>query len=185
MPPGAPEAPRFDPKPPVSFRPKGTIAGAPLALKSDNGSAFRAEALKAFLRRWQVWPLYSPPGAPWYNGAIEASIRSLKTRTYYQAWRHGHADGPTARDLEQARQLANATACPKGPRGPTAQRLWDGRRPPSLGARDAYGQRVRCPEGKRAARRGWPSRDRGTITIKPRCIAECCRQQSCSTVISP
>ena len=27
-----------------------------------------------FFTAGQVWPLYLPPGAPWYNVAIEASI---------------------------------------------------------------------------------------------------------------
>lgn len=68
------------------------IHGAPLVLKSDNGSAFRAGGLKRLLGRWQVWPLYSPPGKPGYNGAIEASIGALKKRTAYQAERAGHAE---------------------------------------------------------------------------------------------
>ena len=105
-----------------------TVYGAPLVLKSDNGSAFRAEGLKAFLRRWQVWPLYSPPGAPWCNGAIEASIGALKARTHFEAWRQGHDDGWTSTDLERARDLANTTARPQGPRGPTPAQSWAARR---------------------------------------------------------
>jgi transposase InsO family protein len=106
-----------------------TVYGAPLVLKSDNGSAFRAEGLKAFLGRWGVWPLYSPPATPWYNGAIEASIGACKARTQFEAWRQGHEDGWTSTDLESARDLANTTARPRGPRGPTPAEAWAARRP--------------------------------------------------------
>jgi transposase InsO family protein len=115
------------------------IHGAPLVLKSDNGSAFRAGQLKALLRVWQVWPLYSPPGKPWYNGAVEASIGSLKTRTQFEAWRHGREDVWTSADLEEARQHANETA-----RAPLAE--WEARRVPSLAERERFGAEVRRVE---------------------------------------
>ncbi|HEV3257530.1 MAG TPA: DDE-type integrase/transposase/recombinase [Gemmataceae bacterium] len=118
------------------------VQGSPLVLKSDNGSAFRAGCLKRFLGRWQVWQLYSLPGAPWYNGAIEARIGSLKTRTQYQAWRHGHAEGWTSADLEQARALANTTARPPGPRGPTPAEAWAARRPATQSERDCFAATV-------------------------------------------
>jgi len=54
------------------------LHGAPLVLKVDNGSAFRADEFKEFLERSGVIPLYSPPSCPGYNGAIEAAIGSLK-----------------------------------------------------------------------------------------------------------
>jgi len=127
-----------------------TIHGCPLVLKSDNGSAFRAAPLKGLLGRWGVWSLYSPPGAPWYNGAIEASIGSLKTRTQYQAWRQGREEGWTSADLEQARALANATARPRGPRGPTPAEIWAARRPPTQGERDRFAATVH--QGEEAAR---------------------------------
>src|SRR5262249_37086453 len=76
-----------------------TIHGAPLVLKLDNGAAFRSGWLKRCLRVWGVWPLYSPPGQPWYNGAIEASIGSLKKRTAWQAWRVGHEGEWSGADL--------------------------------------------------------------------------------------
>jgi transposase InsO family protein len=118
------------------------VLGAPLVLKSDNGSAFRAEHLKGFLRRWQVWALYSPPGEPGYNGAIEASIGSLKTRTQFEAYRNGHPGAWTSSDLEQARQLANTLARPRATHGPTPLQAWDRRRPPSLAQRDRFGDLV-------------------------------------------
>src|SRR5262249_52677908 len=48
-----------------------TLHGAPLVLKSDNGSAFIAEAVQRELRCWGVGQLFSPPRRPEYNGAIE------------------------------------------------------------------------------------------------------------------
>jgi Integrase core domain len=114
-----------------------TIHGAPLVLKSDNGSAFRAASTKAQLGRWQVWPLYSPPGQPGYNGAIEASIGSLKKRTQHAAYLACHAGAWTTADLDRARELANQVARPRGATGPTPQEAWQSRRPPSLAERAA------------------------------------------------
>jgi transposase InsO family protein len=120
-----------------------TIHGAPVVLKSDNGSAFLAESTKNKLGRWQVWPLYSPPGQPGYNGAIEASIGSLKKRTQHAAYLAGHAGYWTSADLDRARQLANERARPRGGQGPTPQELWESRRPPTLDERTAFGAAVR------------------------------------------
>jgi transposase InsO family protein len=67
------------------------LHGAPLILKIDNGSAFRADEFKQMLETSRVIPLYSPPSCPGYNGAIEAAIGSLKKRTEDQAHAHGHS----------------------------------------------------------------------------------------------
>jgi transposase InsO family protein len=67
------------------------LHGAPLVLKIDNGSAFRADEFKQFLENSGVIPLYSPPSCPGYNGAIEAAIGSLKKRTEDQAHAHGRS----------------------------------------------------------------------------------------------
>jgi transposase InsO family protein/transposase-like protein len=123
-----------------------TVYGAPLVLKSDNGSAFRAEEQKRFLRPWQVWPLYSPPGQPGYNGAIEASIGSLKRRTEFEAYRQGHAGQWGAADLEAARELANESGGSRVPEGASPRGAWEGRRPPSQGERDRFAQAVRQDE---------------------------------------
>ena len=64
--------------------------GAPWVMKTDNGSAFIAEVLARFLARWQVLTLFSPPRTPSYNGAIESSIGSLKTRSERLAAHLGH-----------------------------------------------------------------------------------------------
>lgn len=135
-----------------------TIYGAPLVLKSDNGSAFRAEVVKALLRAWQVWPLYSPPGQPGYNGAIEASIGSLKKRTLFVAERDGHADAWTSADLEQARAQANGTSRPRGPHGPTPEQAWESRQPLTLGERLAFAAQVRDLE-EQARRQAGIARD--------------------------
>src|SRR5262249_49952489 len=120
-----------------------TLYGAPLVLKSDNGSASRAGVVQTLLRTWQVWPLYSPPGRPRYNGAIEASIGSLKKRTQFEAERHGHTEGRTSADLEAARELANHTTRPRGPTGPTPEQAWQARRSLTMAEREAFGTRVR------------------------------------------
>ncbi len=106
-----------------------TIHGAPLVLKTDNGSAFLAEATRRFLERWQVWALFSPPRTPSYNGSIEASIGSLKTRTQKQAESAGHPGAWTADNAESARQEANATARPRRLQGATPDEVWASRPP--------------------------------------------------------
>lgn len=103
------------------------LHGAPLVLKSDNGSAFRAEATPRFLRQTQVIPLFSPPRLPRYNGAAEAGIRSLKSRTEQHASRYARPGQWTHDDVAFAQDQANATARPRGPKGPTPDTLWDQR----------------------------------------------------------
>jgi hypothetical protein len=68
--------------------------------------------------------LYSPPGCPAYNGAIEAGIGSLKTRTEQHAQSQGRLDGWTPDDLASARAEANHT--PRR-RGPSPADLWQAR----------------------------------------------------------
>jgi hypothetical protein len=118
-----------------------TVYGAPLVLKSDNGSAFRDEALQRWLRRWQVWPLYSPPGQPGYNGAIEASIGSLKKRTQFQAERAGQPLCWTGADLDRARTLVNEETR-RQVAGPTPAAAWQARQPLTEEERDAWSGRV-------------------------------------------
>ena len=103
--------------------------GAPLVLKTDNGSAFIADATREFLSPFGVNLLFSPPRTPRYNGSIEAGIGSLKTRTERHAAQAGHPAYWTGDDVEHARAEANATARPKGPTGPTPNQLWEERRP--------------------------------------------------------
>jgi putative transposase len=46
--------------------------GAPVHLRSDNGSEFVAGPLRSWLERLQVKPLFIEPGSPWENGYIES-----------------------------------------------------------------------------------------------------------------
>jgi transposase InsO family protein len=106
-----------------------TIYGPPLVLKSDNGSAFIAHDTARLLDQWQVCALFSPPRLPAYNGACEAGIGSLKTRTHHQAAHHGHPEHWTIDNVEAAREEANELARPRGPSGPSPALLWQERRP--------------------------------------------------------
>jgi transposase InsO family protein len=112
--------------------------GMPLLLKSDNGSGFHAEEVTRLLSEKQVQPHYSPAYCPQYNGSIEASNGSLKTRTHHQAARAGHPDLWTCADVEAARQEANTQARPWGENGPTPQQVWQRRQPISAEERERF-----------------------------------------------
>jgi len=119
-----------------------TLHGAPLVLKADNGSAFRADATQHFLSRWNTNMLFSPPHTPVYNGSIEAGIGSLKTRTERYASRAGHPGYWTCTDVAAAQTEANATARPQGETGPTPNQLWQTRRPISPEERRLFQETV-------------------------------------------
>ncbi len=120
-----------------------------MVLKRDNGSPFVAGVTRALLAQWQVIPLYSPPGRPQYNGAIEAGIGALKARTHYQAVRQGQPGEWTLADAEAARQQANTLGRPWGAHGPApAERLGESAYRDEPGAAGLRGER-RVP-----ARRG-------------------------------
>jgi len=116
--------------------------GAPLVLKSDNGSAFIAENLAALLERWQVWHLRSPREWPEYNGACEAGIGSMKTRTHHEAARRGMPGQWSSDDAEAARLQANETALPWGSGGPTPERVWRQRKAIRTRERSAFAATV-------------------------------------------
>jgi transposase InsO family protein len=101
---------------------------APLILKLDNGSAFRADEFKEFLDGCGVIPLYSPPSCPGYNGAIEAAIGSLKKRTEEQAHAHGRSGQWALTDLAAAQAAANASH-PRRLNGRTPTSVWESRTP--------------------------------------------------------
>lgn len=115
-----------------------TAHGAPLVVKSDNGSAFRAGLTKGLLGRWGVVGLFSPPGCPGYNGACEASIGSLTKRTTYQAECAGRAGLWTSSDVATARQQANEVARPWGAHGPSPAEVWHGRTRIITAEREAF-----------------------------------------------
>jgi len=104
------------------------LHGAPLVLKMDNGSAFRAAAFQEFLEASGVIPLYSPPSCPMYNGAIEAAIGSLKKRTEEHAREQGRAGRWELTDLEAAQAAANASH-PRRLNGRTPTSVWQSRTP--------------------------------------------------------
>ncbi|HEV3257183.1 MAG TPA: DDE-type integrase/transposase/recombinase [Gemmataceae bacterium] len=120
--------------------------GAPLVLKSDNGSSFSAEAMQEFLQCWGVRPLFSPPQTPAYNGSCEAAIGSMKTRTAYQAERDGHARQWSSENLATAQEQANETARPHGPKGPTPAQAWRQRDEIRVSERRAFDETVRVLE---------------------------------------
>jgi transposase InsO family protein len=105
-----------------------TIYGAPLVLKSDNGSAFIDEETLELLRTWQVQVLFSPPRTPTYNGAVEAGNGSLKTRTQNQADAAGRPGQWTSADLEAACIQANASR-PRRLKGRSPEEVWRSRSP--------------------------------------------------------
>ncbi len=86
--------------------------------------------------------LFSPPHTPRYNGAIEAGIGSLKTRTQRYAAKDGHPGYWTTDDVAAAQVEANATARPQGETGPTPNDLWQTRRPITPEERRLFQQTV-------------------------------------------
>jgi transposase InsO family protein len=103
--------------------------GAPLVLKSDNGSPLKAEIVQNLLKTSRTVALWSPPQYPQFNGACEAGIGSLKTRAHHLAAWNGRPGQWTCDDVEGARLMANETARPLGLDGPTPDELWAARRP--------------------------------------------------------
>jgi hypothetical protein len=103
----------------------------PLVLKCDNGAPFIAERTQDLLTTWNVVTLFSPPYMPRYNGACEAGIGGLKTRTHHLAARHGRPGRWTTEDVEAARRLADEEQYPRRLHGRTAEKVWQDRSPPT------------------------------------------------------
>lgn len=101
--------------------------GAPLVIKSDNGSAFIDEETRSLLARHKILQLLSPPGLPSYNGSCEAGVGSVKTRAHEESARHDHPGEWNCDDVEAARLMANQTARPWGLYEPTPDDAWDNR----------------------------------------------------------
>jgi transposase InsO family protein len=130
--------------------------GAPLVLKSDNGSAFIGGELAALLECWQVGHLYSPPRMPRYNGSCEAGIGSMKTRTHHQAASNGRPGQWTCDDAEAARLEPNQTARPWGVSGATPEQAWLGRRPVLPTMRAAFAAVVHRRQMEARLEQGFP-----------------------------
>ena len=133
-----------------------TLHGPPLVLKSDNGSAFIADALRGELQGWGVGHLFSPPRCPGYNGAIEASIGSLKKRTEHQCLLRGHPGVWTSAAVEAARLEANR-ARSKRLKGQTPEQAWDSRLAVTADERGTFQATVAECRQEERARRGLPA----------------------------
>ncbi|MBL9149570.1 MAG: transposase family protein [Phycisphaerae bacterium] len=111
--------------------------GAPLVLKTDNGSNVAEAEVREALAAMGIAHLRSPPGTPRYNGSVEAGIGSLKARLRAIASARGRPAAPTADDLEEARLEANELSRPWGERGPTPGERWKTRRHAAAAEREA------------------------------------------------
>jgi transposase InsO family protein len=101
--------------------------GRPLVLKSDNGSHFTADLVRDLLNLHSVTLLLSPPDTPRYNGACEAGLGALKTRTHHLAARDGDPAVWTCNHVEAARLQANRVDVAK--RGTTPEQRFASRAP--------------------------------------------------------
>jgi transposase InsO family protein len=98
--------------------------GAPLVLKSDNGSPFTGVAFKSTLARFGVVHLRSPHAWPQYNGACEAGIGVLKALTDTAAAGRGDPEYWSSDDLEEARARANELSRRIEKRQVSAEKEW-------------------------------------------------------------
>jgi transposase InsO family protein len=112
--------------------------GAPLVLKSDNGSPFTADRTVSLLAAHEVASLLSPPYTPRYNGACEAGIGGLKTRTHHLAALDGRPGLWSSEDVEAARRMADEEHYPRRLRGLTAAETWQARTPPTADERRRF-----------------------------------------------
>jgi len=133
--------------------------GPPLVVKSDNGSAFIADAVRELSKTFAANILFSPPRRPSYNGSIEAGIGSLKSRTEQCAARHGRPGYWTWDDAEAARLEANATSRPQGPLGPSPDILWAGRQPITQQERTSFQIAVALQLKEIEATQEWDQQD--------------------------
>ena len=117
--------------------------GPPLVLKSDNGSAFIDDDTAQLLDRWDVFPLFSPPRTPQYNGTCEAGNGAMKTRTEHQAILGAEPGQWTAASLQAAQEIANHIHRPWGHRGPTPAAVWQQREQITARQRAAFRRAVR------------------------------------------
>jgi transposase InsO family protein len=145
----------------VAYLPVAVLAslfrwlGAPLVLKVDNGGPFVTDEVKALLREHGVLVLYSPPGTPRYNGAIEAGIGSIKVRTF---WKAALADRPgqwTCDDIEAAVHEANTTGRPRGFSAASPKEAWLSRLPITPAQRQALQETYAAFASEEYTRRGW------------------------------
>jgi hypothetical protein len=130
--------------------------GAPLLLKSDNGSGFIADEMRRFLDGWQIWPLFSPPWTPEYNGSCEAGNGTLKNCTHEAAARQDRIGHWTADDTEAARHMANEYHYQHGPRKPTHGAAFRARSLVSDEARAAFGRAIEREQVQERVKQEYP-----------------------------
>jgi hypothetical protein len=104
-----------------------------------------------------VWPLYSPPRTPRYNGSCEAGIGPMKARTHQRAALAGRPGEWTCDDAEAARLEANQTARPWGSRGPTPGEAWQARLTIAAGERATFADTARRLEREARQEQGFPA----------------------------
>jgi hypothetical protein len=122
------------------------------------------------------------PGRLAYNGAIEASIGSLKTRTQMTNSRYGNSGAWTSSDLVADRDLATEV---RGRVARSHQSRWPlVRRPPRGSVTRSPARSVRR-KGSSAPKFASPQRRFWTMTRKPRSIVELRRLQRLSRGAGP
>jgi len=117
--------------------------GPPLVIKEDNDRAFKFDEVVRLFRYWGVVFLRSPIHSPWYNGACEAGIGTLKTYTHHEAARYDRPGLWTCDDLEAARRRANELSRPFGTNGASPNGAWTDRDPISVHERIDFLQSYR------------------------------------------
>jgi hypothetical protein len=125
------------------------IDGAPLVLKSDNGSGFIAEETKELLASNGVIQLLSPPALPQYNGSVEAGNGSMRARTDWKAALRSRHGEWTREDLDAARDDANEM--PGGVGVPSSGDVWRSRPAITPELRAAYQATVSRMEAEERA----------------------------------
>jgi transposase InsO family protein len=133
--------------------------GPPLVLKSDNGSAFIDADTGQLLERWGVFPLFSPPRTPQYNGSCEAGNGAMKIRTEHQAILAAEPGQWTAAALAAAQEIANCIHRPWGHRGPTAAAVWHERQRITAAERAAFRRAVRKHREQARDELGYPQNE--------------------------
>jgi hypothetical protein len=128
--------------------------GAPLIIKSDQGSAFISTAMRRLLERYHVTALFSPRRRPQYNGALERANSTHKAYTHQQALTQGHPHFWTSVDLESACQLANRIARPWGHQGPSPEQAWEARQRVSPTERQRFAEQLAAEQAPSRAELG-------------------------------
>ena len=158
------------------------LHGAPLVVKSDNGSAFIDERVRHLLAENSVQHLFSPPYWPRYNGACERAIGWLKTRVRHLAELDLRPESWSSSDLQRARAIANEITRPWGHRGPSRAEVWNTRKPitdeqrkslaelraAKLGPNRTRADEVRASNTLEAALRARSASDRSEATARLR-----------------